>query len=182
MDRVIEVNKKLIENSGSKIVLNKKDRLPHISLAMGVINKEDMLFIKNDLQELTGEFSIMNLEAVSIYVSVSNVSSFKVKNTKELQMLHEKVMQKLSRYFTYDAAAETLYSPSGTEESTLNWINSYPQNSAFENFLPHITIGFGKADNIDEPVKFTASKLAVCHLGSHCTCRKILASAEFKNG
>ena len=45
-----------------------------------------------------------------------------------------------------------------------------------ENCLPHITIGYGELSHFLFPEEFTASKLALCHLGNHCTCRRVLAS------
>lgn len=182
MDEAIKVNRKLLE----KIILSKEDCLPHISLAMGVINKKDIPSINKDLQEIARQFSLINLDAINISTHKSasgeTVSCFTIKNTKELQLLHEKVIGKMSQYFTYDAAEDMLYSPAGIEKSTLQWINNYPKNSSFENFSPHITIGFGEVSDVNLPIRFTASKLALCHLGNYCTCRKILASADLKNG
>ena len=43
-DRAIRANTELVEKFGSEIVLNKKNCLPHISLAMGCINERDVLF------------------------------------------------------------------------------------------------------------------------------------------
>jgi hypothetical protein len=71
-----------------------------------------------------------------------------------------------------------VYSPPAVNELTLFWINGYFKNSSFENFKPHITTGFGKIDSVVLPIYFNASKLAICHLGNFCTCRKILAFVE----
>ena len=57
---------------------------------------------------------------------------------------------------------------------------NYPEKSSFENFFPHITIGYGEINNFSFPIIFSVSKLALCHLGNHCTCRKILASTNLK--
>lgn len=43
-----------------------------------------------------------------------------------------------------------------------------------EDFLPHITLGKGTLDAKAGETSFTASRLALCHLGNHCTCRKVL--------
>jgi hypothetical protein len=79
-------------------------------------------------------------------------------------------------------------SPPMASESTLAWIKNYPEKSSFEKFFPHITIGYGEINDYSfgfpqggvPPIEFAVSKLALCHLGNHCTCRKILASAELK--
>jgi hypothetical protein len=108
------------------------------------------------------------------------VSSFEVKKTERLLWLHEEVMRKMTPYFSYDVTAEMVLTPPMPGESTLLWIKNYPEKSAFENFFPHITIGYGQADDFSFTAEFTASKLALCHLGNHCTCRKVLAAAEFE--
>jgi hypothetical protein len=77
--------------------------------------------------------------------------------------------------------AEMVLNPPMPGESTLLWIKNYPQKSAFENFFPHITIGYGQLDDSPFTAEFTASKLALCHLGNHCTCRKVLSAAEFEH-
>ncbi len=45
-------------------------------------------------------------------------------------------------------------------------------------------IGIGEVENeicgIEFPIQFTASKLALCHLGNYCTCRKILSLHDLK--
>ncbi len=146
------------------------------------------------------------------------VSVFRIEKTEALQSLHEELMQRLAPYFSYDVTADMIFSrfppvlarprlgegpsrsrasrdrrsgvpPPEAGESTLLWIKHYPEKSSFENFFPHITIGYGEIDDYSFgsrkagslPMRFTASKLALCHLGNHCTCRKILASAELRS-
>lgn len=189
MDKVIKVNKELLKHfdnipADAGIILNKETCLPHISLAMGVIDKNEILNINEVLQNISQEFSIMNLNAISIYADIipsgEKVSCYKIENTRQLQLFHEKIMNKLSHYFTYDVSAEMIHSPQEVEEVTLDWIRNYPKKSSFENFSPHITIGFGEILNINLPIKFLASKLALCHLGNYCTCKKILLSINLK--
>jgi hypothetical protein len=85
-------------------------------------------------------------------------------------------MHELAPYFSYDVTAEMVLSPPVANETTLLWIKNYPEKSSFKRFNPHITLGYGHIDNVSYPREFTAPRLALCHLGNHCTCRKILAS------
>jgi len=70
----------------------------------------------------------------------------------------------------------------GGEDVSTYWIKNYPKESSFENFFPHITIGIGEVEGeisgIKFPIKFNASKLALCHLGNYCTFRKIFLSYD----
>ena len=60
------------------------------------------------------------------------------------------------------------------------WIENYRKNhSDPNNYHPHISLKCRKAEYKNFPIKFTASKLAICHLGNYCSCRKILSSVNF---
>lgn len=182
MDRVIEVNRKLIEKSDKKIVLNKKNCLPHISLAMGCVDERDIAAIGKVLQTIAREYSLGDLRVIDIWTTADSagekVSVFEVEKTKELQLFHEKAMGKLTPYLRSDVTGDMIYTGAAVEDSTLLWIKNYREKSSFGNFFPHITIGYGEIENQPFPIKFAASKLALCHLGNHCTCRKVLVSIE----
>ncbi|MDI6786586.1 MAG: hypothetical protein QMD92_07740 [bacterium] len=185
MNKVIAVNKELLKVFDNKIILNKENCLPHISLAMGGIRRKDLVSIQNNLHRVAEMFSPMNLKATDIYADTiptgKKVSGFKIEKTKELQLLHESIMNDISPYFTYNITLDMVYPSPQVEEITLFWIKNYLKNSSFKNFFPHITIGFGEPNRINLPFNFTTSKLALCHLGNYCTCRKILLSAELKH-
>ena len=215
MDKAIEANRELLQQCigfhrqascgpqggvPDKIVLDKKNCLPHISLAMGCTDEKDIADIEKVLQAIAKQYSLKQLSVIDIHVGTNSagekVSVFRIERTKRLQLLHEEIMRRLAPYFSYDVTADMIFSRfrrkvscgprSGVPtpevgESTLLWIKNYPEKSGFENFFPHITIGYGEIDNYSFPMKFTASKLALCHLGNHCTCRKILASVELRS-
>ena len=102
-----------------------------------------------------------------------------MEKTEELQLLHEAVMERLSPYLSCDVTGDMVCAEGEVEESTLLWIKNYREKSSFGKFFPHITIGYGEPSNfLSFPIKFAASRLALCHLGNHCTCRKILVSIE----
>ena len=183
-DKAIAANKELLKQYAHKIVLDKENCLPHISLAMGCIDESNIDEIDKILKTAAIESSLGQLSAVCIHTESNRagekVSVFEIEKTEALQSLHEGVMKRLEPYFSYDVKADMVLSSSETGESTLDWIKNYPENSSFEKFFPHITIGYGEINNFSFPIKFTISKLALCHLGNHCTCRKILASANLK--
>jgi 2'-5' RNA ligase len=184
-DKAIAANKELLKQYAHKIVLDKESCLPHISLAMGCIDERDLYEIGEILKTTAKETALGQLNAVCIHTEKNRagekVSVFQIEKTEALQSLHEELMHRLAPYFSNDVKAEMILSLSEISESTLDWIRNYPEKSSFENFFPHITIGYGEINNISFPIKFAVSKLALCHLGNHCTCRKILASADFKS-
>ncbi len=173
MDKSIEINNKLNEDP---IKLNKENCLPHISLFMGAVEEEEELSkIKKIVDEIATQFSKLSL-------TISRINyedcGFDIKITKDLQKLHETIMTKLNNYLTHDATTDMCFSPLPVVEKALFWINNYKENSGFKNFHPHITLGISKIDGKELNIKFIASKLAICHLGNYCTCRKILHSVN----
>jgi len=219
-DKAIEANRQLLKQCAGfpdKIVLDKENCLPHISLAMGCIDEKDIADIEKVLQTIAKQYSLEQLNVTGIHVGISSggekVSVFRIERTKTLQLLHEEIMRRMAPYFSYDVTEDMIFSPpqaaphqlkrqrrqsSNTDQplgdrqlvrGTLLWIKNYSEKSSFEKFFPHITIGYGEISDLPFgsceagtfPMKFTASKIALCHLGNHCTCRKILTSVELKS-
>jgi 2'-5' RNA ligase len=181
-DKAIALNKELLKQYADKIVLDKENCLPHISLTMGCIEEIDIDEIDTILRTIAEETSLGQLNAVGIKTEANQagekVSVLEIEKTKALQSLHEEVMKRLSVYFSHDVRAEMVLSSARTSQSTLDWIKNYPEKSGFENFFPHITIGYGETGSFSFQMKFEVSKLALCHLGNHCTCKVILASTN----
>ena len=191
-ERAIRANRELLSQGPltekqcpDKIVLDKENCLPHISLAMGCIDESDIAGIEAILGTIAEQHSLGRLNSLGIHVGTNSagekVSVVPLETTEPLQSLHEEVMQTLAPYFSYDVTADMVLSPPPACESTLLWIRDYHENSSFERFFPHITIGYGQIEDFAFPGEFTVSRLALCHLGNHCTCRKILASAEISS-
>ena len=181
VDKAIEANRELLKQCPDKIILDKENCLPHVSLAMGCIEETDSPGIKNILQRISANHSpgTLYIEDIQTEKNAKNekVTVLLLKKTKQLQSLHEVVMRELTPYFSYDVSADMVLSPPVAGESTLLWIRNYPEKSSFEKFSPHITLGYGHIEHFTIDPEFTASKLALCHLGNHCTCRKILISS-----
>jgi 2'-5' RNA ligase len=180
MNQAIEANTRLLKQYSDRIVLDKEYCVPHISLAMGCMDEQDIPIIEQILHTIAGKYypGQLNIAGISIGTNAlgEKVSSLKVKKTDKLQLLHEQVMRRTAPYFSYDVTEEMVLSPPTAGESTLLWIKNYPDKSAFSNFFPHITIGYGQLEEFPLTAEFHASKLALYRLGNHCTCRKVLAA------
>ena len=185
-DKAIEANAELVAKFGSEIALNKENCLPHISLAMGCVDEKDIDSVGEILRMIAEKHSPGELTVRGIRTTVNSrgeaVSVFEVDKTEELQQLHQEVMEELGAYLNYDVRSDMIYGDEEVSESALLWIASYREKASFDKFFPHITIGYGEVDNFSFPIKFTTKKLALCYLGNHCTCRKILLSFEVKKG
>jgi hypothetical protein len=103
---VIEANIKLVERYGRKIVLDEGRCLPHISLAMGCVEEDDIGRAKGMLEDIVKENPLGELLTAGVAVSVNRagekVSSIVVAKTRQLQRFHEKVMEVFGPVFSDD--------------------------------------------------------------------------------
>lgn len=185
-EEAIGANAELVKKFGRKIVLNKENCLPHISLAMGCVDEKDITSVDKILQSIAKECSLGDLTVLGVRSSENSagekVSVFEVEKAEELQLLHKTVMEELAPYLSCDVTSDMIYGDEEVAETTMQWIKNYRAKSSFDKFFPHITIGYGELSNpLSFPIKFTASRLALSQLGNHCTCRKILISTELKS-
>ncbi|MCH7977567.1 MAG: hypothetical protein IH935_01155 [Acidobacteria bacterium] len=203
MDQAIALNRRLPGCSDQGMILNKKDCLPHISLAMGCIAGEAVPLIQTILGKIAQRFPKLDLTATAVRAVTSpagrTVSSIEIERTAGLQRLHEAVMSKLSPHFSYTVSPEMFFvfladgvadeTADATADATANttidkaaisWVENFPAQSSFTRFSPHITAGFGQTDYRLGPMRFRPASLALCQLGNFCTCRRILAAADLR--
>lgn len=179
-NRVLEINRRLVADGHAEIVLSQESCLPHISLAMGGIEETDIATVRKRLEDLARKTSVRQLRIAggvsSLNIRGETTSILEVERTEGLQTLHEQVMKEMTPFFRYDVTAAMLHDGVAAP-STLDWVRTYRQKASYEHFDPHITIGYGRVPpGLSFPIPFTAAKLALCHLGNHGTCRKVLTA------
>ncbi len=185
MDAVIQANRRLLEDDPGQIVLDKQNCLPHVSLAMGCLDQADIRRAGEALAEVAAKQSIGTLRAIGIYTAHHGdgrkVSSLAIERDPHIVSLHEAIMDRFEPLLSYDVWPEMLVHPDEVAESSLQWIANYRDQSSFDNFFPHITLGYGTCGVVPVPRDIAASKLAICHLGNHCTCRRVLAAIDLSD-
>jgi len=139
---------------------------------MGCMDDNDLAKIGKILKQIAEKNKTLSLKTLS---GPTDKACFEIYNNSFLKLLHETVMNELEPYLTYDVD-KTMINKSGGKINalTIDYIKHFRAESAFDKFTPHITLGSGEA-SLDIPeIHFKASKIALCHLGNFCTCRKIL--------
>jgi len=151
-------------------------------LAMGCIDEKDSVEIGQTLASIAKQYPPGELRVIGLNIATNpsgeKISALVIERTKTIQSLHEEIMRRLAPYFSYDVTADMVFGSGQVSPTSLQWIKNYPEKSSLKHFLPHITIGYGQLENAIPAMKFTASRLVLCHLSNHCTCRKILVSIE----
>jgi len=179
-ERAITINAALDQRAGSRIVLDGATCLPHASLAMGCIERTDVAPIENVLRTVAAKRPIGGLTVTGVVTSLNargeSVSVLAVAKTPALQALHERIMAALQAYVTYNVTEAMWHGDEPVATTSLEWIRTFREKAAFGAFFPHITLGYGAVtESMRFPIDFAARALALCHLGNHCTCRKVLA-------
>ena len=104
IDKAIEINKELIKQN-DRVILNKENCIPHISLCMGVIEEEALPEIQKILQNVSEQFSSVEIEIEKLRIYTSpfdglKASSFQIKKEEKLQAFHEEIVRKLEHFFS----------------------------------------------------------------------------------
>lgn len=177
-ERAIALNRSLVAAYDSDIVLDPVNCLPHVSLAMGCIQPDDIQAIASALEQTIRKDPVKQLYVKRInaqgHHGGSVVSSIELEAREDLQQLHALVMDRMIPYFRGKVTASMFTGEHPIAPSTLSWVKNFAQASSGEKFWPHITLGYGPCDPVSLPASFVPQALALCHLGNHCTCRKVL--------
>ncbi len=178
----ISLNRALRGVLDAPIVLDPSNCLPHVSLSMGCVREDEVPAIANMLDTLARAHLPIELIPTGFHVRQSQtgyvVASVELARTTTLQLLHEAVMRGVNPLLRHDAAPEMFVDPNAIPPSTLRWVNEYASGASFERFWPHITLGMGALPaDAPLPAPGPASRLALCQLGPHCACRRILVEA-----
>jgi 2'-5' RNA ligase len=179
MEACIRLNQDLLKGGESRIVLNTSDCVPHISLAMGCLKEEDLPAVECLLTEIASAVPPLRFPISGLGVGRASTGesllSLVIEPTGQLQSLHETIMKRIAPYMTCDTTPEMFVDPHATRASSAQWVNNYPKAASFARFSPHITIGIGRLEASESlPTHCPTSRLALCHLGHDCTCRRVL--------
>ena len=178
----IDTNKTFPESVTENYVLDLQTCIPHLTLLMGLISKRQLPEVGRRLALLAEKFSTLDLKITGIKTSAQPngkiLSGLEIEKSKELQKFHEAIVAEMSSVFTYDTVQkEMFYTPPAVQDTPMFWVKGFAKNNIKEKYSPHITLGVGSPkQKVVLPISFKASKLALCHLGNYCTCRKILWS------
>lgn len=172
IDLVLEINQKAVQNGTARIKLGKTDRIPHISLLMGILDDSHVDAAVQKLETIS-----KNTEPISLIVEKIAEQSFQFQKNETLQQLHETCIELIDPLLTHEKSADYYEEEdkSTVVESTQLWPHAFVPHHSFEKFVPHITIHSPDTDPAELPISFTTNTLGLYHLGAYNTCRTKLA-------
>jgi hypothetical protein len=180
--KLIELNHKL-KKEEKEIELNEKNCFAHLSLSMLGVKEKDLDDLKKELSKLLQKQKKFNLELKELtFDSIGSEkmwANLRVENNSYLQNLHKEIMKLTKQFNKLEFHKKMFCNPEEINLLTLQWAQGYEEKSSFDNFSPHISLGVGEFESEVLNLETQVEKVAICQLGSYCTCRKILFELSF---
>jgi len=190
IDEAIRINRALLamHPQDDAIMLDATACIPHMTVAMAAVKSRDFSAITDAIGKIAEKCSPMTLSITGISaVTVAGgrkVSGFDITRIDALQLLHKTVMHAVEPYALQETKPEMFagYEKGRVEDTAIDCLRRFSKRSSFSNYSPHITLGYGRIPDLVPgtpfPIRFLAQRIAICHLGKHCTCRSILSSFD----
>jgi 2'-5' RNA ligase len=148
------------------------DHVPHVTLMQLFARVNEL-----DHVEARVDDTLSGIAPLSLRVTggghATNTVWMAIEKTPQLVELHEGFMEALRGLERPDGGTGAFFGDDARLRDVL-WVASYRLKSSFHHFEPHITLGHGSTAPHVEPLAFIADTVALCHLGRHCTCRRVL--------
>jgi 2'-5' RNA ligase len=169
--RAIEISASLPADDAEAPRLDEA-HLPHITLSQHFVRENELDVVFEKLDETFRE-----QPSVAVHITGGGHAAssllLAVDPTAALVGLHERVMEALRGLERPGAGPGAFFDPDARVKDVL-WVTGYRLKSSFGAYTPHITVGHGSQPPKVEPFTFEATKVAVCHLGRFCTCRRVV--------
>jgi hypothetical protein len=147
---------------------------PHVTLGQHFVDLHDVEAVRATLTPVFARHPIIALEITGARNGRTSLAAV-INRTPELQHLHEQVLRSLAPYEVSGTSDAFQVDDYPARAADVRWVTRFRQDSAFERYDPHITVGISSAPATLAPWSLTASTVALCRLGRFCTCRNHLA-------
>lgn len=174
-DICIRVN----QNDPKRYMTFGKDVIPHITLVMGIISKNDIKKISALINAIAKKYLPIELEISKFQYELNDKNTkhyaFEISITKKLLNLQQEILRKIAPYLKHNKITKAMFYNSDINlETKRNFASIIKTQTDMKSFQPHITLLCSRPKYDKFPIQFTAGEIALCHLGRHGTCRKIL--------
>ena len=149
--------------------------LPHVTLAQQFVAAGDLEDVVGCLAHTVRAAAPLRLRATGLGRG-RTTSSLRLAPTAVLARLHAGVMDALLPFDAGPGDASAFHSNSEPPRpADVEWVTRFRDLAAYARFDPHITLGVGAAPGAAGALDALADRIALCHLGRYCTCRRVLA-------
>lgn len=175
MERCRKVNA-FLWNSAQTGFLFDETHLPHLSLLQQFSPSESLDDVYDIIHRITLGRGPIGLRATGItHIALPDgipFNGFDFSAPDAFFELQRVLIAELAQFAT-DGDGNAFYADPGERirDGSILWTRNFRKK---KDHRPHISLGVGPEPAFSGPFAFTASRLAVCHLGNFNTCRSIL--------
>jgi 2'-5' RNA ligase len=189
MDLAISANRTLLAgNQDGGIRLDHENCLPHITVAMLPAKRENIPEVVARVDRITRQCSPMTVTIDAVAKRRTGMGGivpvFHIPRVEILQLFHKAVMNAVLPYEAPPVGVGMFVGEASAP--SVDCLARFMKAEAYEHYSPHITLGYGDLPELipglDLPLRFEVTRAAVCHLGAHCTCRRVLAGFGLGTG
>jgi 2'-5' RNA ligase len=130
-----------------------------------------------DIAHRRGALEVELLRAIALPGRTHTNAWYEARRTRALMGLHRDCRTLLSPHRRpVDAGAFARRPRERVSPSSLRWVARFEEDASGARYRPHVTLGYGTpAPDPALPLRFRAHRLALCRLGNHCTCARVIA-------
>jgi 2'-5' RNA ligase len=110
----------------------------------------------------------------------SNSVWMAVERTVEIMKLHERLLAATAAFDAADGDASAFFAADARDRD-VRGVREFRLESSFARFMPHITLGHASEPPLVAPIDFVATRIAMCHLGRFCSCRRIIGEKTLRS-
>jgi 2'-5' RNA ligase len=154
------------------------DRLPHITLTQQFVPVDQLDVLLAQVDRVVRGHEPLPLRVTgggkgnsSVWVSIAH--------SPTLVSLHERLLEATASIEVEDGDVSAFLGDAAREPD-VRWVREFRRESSFVRFTPHITLGHAEEPPDIEPMDFLATRIAVCHLGRFCTCRRVIRAWDLR--
>ena len=153
--------------------------VPHLTLAQCFVWRASLPMLIERLSLEWRSAAAVPVSSIALVEQESTVS-FLLDRTPELLELHVRLMDALKGWEEEGGDASAFY-PEGepARDKDVSWVANFRTAASYREFIPHITLGFGRSLARSEPFDFLANRVGLFHLGRFCSCRALLHDWRF---
>jgi 2'-5' RNA ligase len=154
------------------------DYLPHITLVQAFVNEREMVPLLEQVDVVLRAHPALELHVSGGGSGASSVW-MGIERAPVLVELHQHLLDAVLPFERADGDAGA-FCGGDARERDVRWVAQYRETSSGRAFRPHITLGHASHPPIIEPFDFTARRVAACHLGRFCSCRRVLRAFHLR--
>jgi len=159
--------------------------LPHITLAMASVDASAVPDLAAALRACARRmlaFRVTLAGPAAVRSSRHVTTWYHARRSRSLSALHRACVRLLAphRFASAPPAAFVRRRGEAISASSRRWVAHFVEDAAGRHYRPHVTIGRGAPSSAPKTVTFRARRLALCQLGNHCTCARVLAEARLR--